>query len=93
MTPGHMRRLREAIDTQLKLYQKETGSKVNSTIVMSPDIVLILPRRQSGNRTGSLRLARSPPDLVNSGIGDLGRADGHKHYQCDGPFAATRYQE
>ena len=52
MTPGHMRRLREAIDTQLKLYEKETGSKVNSTIVMSPDIVLILPRRQSGNRTG-----------------------------------------
>jgi hypothetical protein len=29
MTPGHMKRLREAIDTQLKLYEKETGSKVN----------------------------------------------------------------
>jgi hypothetical protein len=88
-----MRRLREAIDTQLELYEKETGSKVNSTIVMSPDIVLILPRRQSGNRTGESPARSSPPDLVNSGIGDLGRADGHKHYQCDGPFAATRYQE
>ena len=54
VTPRQMRRLREAIDTQLKLSEKETGSKVNSPIVMSPDIVLILPRRQSGNRTGGV---------------------------------------
>jgi hypothetical protein len=53
---------------------------------------LILPRRQSGNRTGESPVRSESTRSGDSGIRDLGRADGHKRYQCDGPLRqpATR---